>query len=108
MVEFVPPLPSTKLNAFKYLGSGLIEKIAVRFPYCFWTGLLKKNRSLDYFGHIPKNEKNRGLFNIFYDFSSRVCYMPLEYSALDSRCLERKESEVCLDVLCLWRFCRTD
>ncbi|KAE8282267.1 Lysine-specific histone demethylase 1B [Larimichthys crocea] len=64
MIQFNPPLPERKLKAIHSLGAGIIEKIALQFPYRFWDN---KIQGADYFGHIPPGPDKRGMFSVFYD-----------------------------------------
>ncbi|XP_072366351.1 lysine-specific histone demethylase 2 [Scyliorhinus torazame] len=63
-IQFYPPLPERKFKAINSLGQGIIEKIALQFPYKFWE---KKIQRADFFGHIPPSPNKRGLFGVFYD-----------------------------------------
>uniref|UniRef100_A0A3Q3R0G8 [histone-H3]-N(6),N(6)-dimethyl-L-lysine(4) FAD-dependent demethylase n=1 Tax=Monopterus albus TaxID=43700 RepID=A0A3Q3R0G8_MONAL len=64
LIQFNPPLPEKKLKAIHSLGAGIIEKIALQFPYRFWDN---KIQGADYFGHIPPGSDKRGMFSVFYD-----------------------------------------
>ncbi|KAM4689513.1 lysine-specific histone demethylase 2 isoform 1-T2 [Discoglossus pictus] len=64
VIQFNPPLPEKKVKAINSLGAGIIEKIALQFPYRFWDS---KIQGADFFGHIPINTSKRGLFGVFYD-----------------------------------------
>uniref|UniRef100_A0A3Q3WJ00 [histone-H3]-N(6),N(6)-dimethyl-L-lysine(4) FAD-dependent demethylase n=1 Tax=Mola mola TaxID=94237 RepID=A0A3Q3WJ00_MOLML len=64
VIQFNPPLPERKLKAIHSLGAGIIEKIALQFPYRFWDN---KIQGADYFGHIPPSPEKRGMFSVFYD-----------------------------------------
>uniref|UniRef100_A0A8D3CGY0 [histone-H3]-N(6),N(6)-dimethyl-L-lysine(4) FAD-dependent demethylase n=1 Tax=Scophthalmus maximus TaxID=52904 RepID=A0A8D3CGY0_SCOMX len=64
LIQFNPPLPERKLKAIHSLGAGIIEKIALQFPYRFWDN---KIQGADYFGHIPPGPDKRGMFSVFYD-----------------------------------------
>lgn len=44
-------------------------KVAVRFPTRFWH---EKINQADYFGYVPENVEEKGIFNVFYDLSSKV------------------------------------
>ncbi|XP_077348380.1 lysine-specific histone demethylase 2 [Lithobates pipiens] len=64
VIHFNPPLPEKKVKAINSLGAGVIEKIALQFPYRFWDS---KIQGADFFGHIPPDSSKRGLFGVFYD-----------------------------------------
>ncbi|CAH2284437.1 Lysine-specific histone demethylase 1B [Pelobates cultripes] len=64
VIQFNPPLAEKKVKAINSLGAGIIEKIALQFPYRFWDN---KIQGADFFGHIPPDSSKRGLFGVFYD-----------------------------------------
>uniref|UniRef100_A0ABI7YYW6 Lysine demethylase 1B n=1 Tax=Felis catus TaxID=9685 RepID=A0ABI7YYW6_FELCA len=63
-IHFSPPLSDKKMKAINSLGAGIIEKIALQFPYRFWDS---KVQGADFFGHVPPSAGKRGLFAVFYD-----------------------------------------
>ncbi|KAL9225722.1 hypothetical protein vseg_001613 [Gypsophila vaccaria] len=63
-IEFVPPLPRKKRDAIDRLGFGLLNKVAMLFPYNFWGG------DIDTFGHLSEDPARRGEFFLFYSYSS--------------------------------------
>ncbi|XP_034841635.1 lysine-specific histone demethylase 1B isoform X3 [Mirounga leonina] len=63
-IHFNPPLSDKKMKAINSLGAGIIEKIALQFPYRFWDS---KVQGADFFGHVPPSASKRGLFAVFYD-----------------------------------------
>ncbi|KAL6176001.1 hypothetical protein ACLB2K_052637 [Fragaria x ananassa] len=64
VIEFVPELPQRKKDAIQSLGFGLLNKVAILFPYNFWGG------DLDTFGHLTEDPSMRGEFFLFYSYSS--------------------------------------
>lgn len=63
-IEFVPELPQRKKDAIQRLGFGLLNKVAILFPYNFWGG------DIDTFGHLTEDPSMRGEFFLFYSYSS--------------------------------------
>ncbi|KAK9167025.1 hypothetical protein Scep_002216 [Stephania cephalantha] len=63
-IRFVPELPLPKQEAIQRLGFGLLNKVAMLFPYDFWGG------SIDTFGHLTEDSCMRGEFFLFYSYSS--------------------------------------
>ncbi|CAK9163135.1 unnamed protein product [Ilex paraguariensis] len=64
VIEFVPELPKRKKDAIERLGFGLLNKVAMLFPYDFWGG------EIDTFGHLTEDPSMRGEFFLFYSYSS--------------------------------------
>ncbi|KAI9084228.1 hypothetical protein K1719_033735 [Acacia pycnantha] len=63
-IEFFPELPQRKKDAIHRLGFGLLNKVAMLFPYNFWGG------NIDTFGHLTEDLSMRGEFFLFYSYSS--------------------------------------
>ncbi|CAN1258214.1 Protein FLOWERING LOCUS D [Linum perenne] len=63
-VKFVPELPQRKLEGIKRMGYGLLNKVAMLFPYVFWES------DLDTFGHLTDQSSTRGEFFLFYSYST--------------------------------------
>ncbi|KAL5705217.1 Lysine-specific histone demethylase 1 1 [Ranunculus cassubicifolius] len=63
-IEFVPELPIAKQEAIERIGFGLLNKVAMLFPYDFWGG------EIDTFGHLTEDSSMRGEFFLFYSYSS--------------------------------------
>ncbi|VFQ68442.1 unnamed protein product [Cuscuta campestris] len=63
-IEFVPELPAKKREAIERLGYGLLNKVAILFPYDFWGG------EIDTFGHLNEDPSMRGEFFLFYSYSA--------------------------------------
>ncbi|XP_037748995.1 lysine-specific histone demethylase 1B isoform X2 [Chelonia mydas] len=73
-IQFNPPLPERKMKAINSLGAGVIEKVALQFPYRFWDS---KIQGADFFGHVPPSSSKRGLFSVFYDMDPQGKYSVL-------------------------------
>ncbi|XP_004250050.1 protein FLOWERINGUS D isoform X2 [Solanum lycopersicum] len=63
-IKFMPELPQRKLDGIKRLGFGLLNKVAMLFPYVFW------GTDLDTFGHLTDNSSSRGEFFLFYSYAT--------------------------------------
>ncbi|KAF9608277.1 hypothetical protein IFM89_008562 [Coptis chinensis] len=63
-IAFVPELPQAKKEAIQRIGFGLLNKVAMLFPYDFWGG------GIDTFGHLTEDSSMRGEFFLFYSYSS--------------------------------------
>lgn len=61
-IIFEPELPARKLAAIERLGFGLLNKVAMVFPYVFW------GEDLDTFGHLNEHSHQRGEFFLFYSY----------------------------------------
>ncbi|XAR68380.1 Spermine oxidase [Bertholletia excelsa] len=61
-IRFEPELPEKKLAAIDRLGFGLLNKVAIVFPYVFW------GEDLDTFGCLGENSYRRGEFFLFYSY----------------------------------------
>ncbi|KAJ8551680.1 hypothetical protein K7X08_021695 [Anisodus acutangulus] len=63
-IKFIPELPQRKLDGIKRLGFGLLNKVAMLFPYVFW------GTDLDTFGHLTDSSSSRGEFFLFYSYAT--------------------------------------
>ncbi|XP_078176280.1 lysine-specific histone demethylase 1 homolog 2-like [Carex rostrata] len=62
LIKFEPELPGWKRQAIERLGFGLLNKVAMVFPYVFW------GEDLDTFGCVNEESRKRGEFFLFYGY----------------------------------------
>ncbi|XP_078429674.1 lysine-specific histone demethylase 1 homolog 1-like [Wolffia australiana] len=63
-IEFTPELPAEKAAAIRRLGFGVLNKVALLFPFDFWGG------EIDTFGTLTAEERRRGEFFLFYSYAA--------------------------------------
>lgn len=63
-IKFLPELPQRKLDGIRRLGFGLLNKVAMLFPYVFWS------TDIDTFGHLSEDPVRRGEFFLFYSYAT--------------------------------------
>ncbi|XP_020596403.1 lysine-specific histone demethylase 1 homolog 3 isoform X1 [Phalaenopsis equestris] len=63
-IKFSPELPQRKLDGIRRLGFGLLNKVAMLFPYVFWS------TDFDTFGHLSEDPSRRGEFFLFYSYAT--------------------------------------
>ncbi|KAK8936253.1 hypothetical protein KSP39_PZI013013 [Platanthera zijinensis] len=63
-IKFSPELPQRKLDGIRRLGFGLLNKVAMLFPYVFWS------TDVDTFGHLSEDPNRRGEFFLFYSYAT--------------------------------------
>ncbi|KAF7702392.1 lysine-specific histone demethylase 1B isoform X1 [Silurus meridionalis] len=102
VIQFNPPLPDRKLKAINSLGAGVIEKIALQFPYRFWDSKVQR---ADYFGHVPPSPEKRGLFSVFYDMRPKgeqcvlMSVITGEAQAMIKDLEDKEVVELCMNLL---------
>ncbi|XP_047341038.1 protein FLOWERING LOCUS D [Impatiens glandulifera] len=84
-IKFIPQLPQRKLDGIKRLGFGLLNKVAMLFPYAFW------GTDLDTFGHLSDNPSDRGEFFLFYSYAT-VAGGPLLIALVAGEAAQRFEN----------------
>lgn len=61
VITFEPPLPPRKELAIQRLGFGVLNKVALLFPHCFWG-------DLDTMGYLHPPDRPQGEFYLFYSY----------------------------------------
>ncbi|KAG2302710.1 hypothetical protein Bca4012_061037 [Brassica carinata] len=84
-IGFYPELPEKKREAIGRLGYGLLNKVAMLFPYNFW------GEEIDTFGRLTEDSSTRGEFFLFYSYSS-VSGGPLLVALVAGDAAERFET----------------
>ncbi|CAH8321605.1 unnamed protein product [Eruca vesicaria subsp. sativa] len=84
-IGFYPELPEKKKEAIQRLGYGLLNKVAMLFPYNFW------GEEIDTFGRLTEDSSTRGEFFLFYSYSS-VSGGPLLVALVAGDAAERFET----------------
>lgn len=63
-IKFIPELTQRKLEGIKRLGFGLLNEVAMLFPYVFW------GTDLNTFGHLSDDQSSPEEFFLFYNYAT--------------------------------------
>ncbi|PVD32420.1 hypothetical protein C0Q70_07854 [Pomacea canaliculata] len=106
-ITFTPQLPDSKKKAIAMLGVGKVEKVILQFSENFWQGKVKGD---DFFGRVPQDASQRGLFNLFYTVPAKksgarnvhILVTHIVGEALGVICGKSEDEikDMCLETLC--------
>ncbi|KAI5065944.1 hypothetical protein GOP47_0018568 [Adiantum capillus-veneris] len=87
LIKFSPPLPEPKISSIDRLGLGVLNKVAMEFPKCFW------DESVDSFGCTTELTGTRRRCSFFRNLKPIVGFPILTTSIVGEAAVEDEQKE---------------
>ncbi|MCO5575242.1 hypothetical protein L7F22_029041 [Adiantum nelumboides] len=88
LINFLPALPEQKVSSIKRLGLGLLNKVVMEFPICFW------DERVDSFGCATELTGTRGRCSLFWNLKPIVGFPILVTSVVGEAAREDEQKDV--------------